>query len=195
MSLAELQRDPTAAWAISRTIALEGGLVNNPADPGGITNYGVSLRFALQEVQAHPDLIPIFDLDHDGHVGPADIRGMTRDEAVEVYYDCIWKPGPFDDIKSVLIAWKLFDVTVNTGPKRAATILQTALNQRGRRVEIDGDLGPETMAAMNSECTLDGGAGLLFAMRQAQSAFYQRLAHREPKLGVFLNGWMARASA
>lgn len=196
MPFDDVTRDPMAAWAISRTIDLEGGLVNNPRDPGGITDYGVSLRFALQEAKAHPDLIPLFDIDHDGHVGPSDIVGLTRELAAEIYYETFWRPGPYAQLNPIFVAWKVFDIAVNTGPKRAGVILQKALVDRGHHeLTEDGVIGPQTLAAVQAENDRDGGAGLLMAIRDAQADFYRDLAETEPKLEVFLKGWLRRAAA
>lgn len=196
MSLDDLSRDPTAAWAISRTIKLEGGWVDNPADPGGATNYGVSLRFALQEAQVHPDIAKLIDVDHDGHVTPADIRQMTQDQAAAIYYEAIWKPGPYARlIPPVFVAWKVFDIAVNTGPKRAGLILQDALTVRGHALIHDGVIGEATIRQVQVEVQRDGGAGLLSQLRTCQAAFYQGLAAAHPKMQVFLHGWLRRASA
>lgn len=194
MPLDDLQRDPTAAWAISRTIGLEGGLVDNPHDPGGVTDFGVSLRFALQEVGVHPDHLELFDIDHDGRVGPADIRGMTRAEAAEIYYECFWKPGPYGRMLPTFIAWKVFDIAVNTGPKRAGIILQQALCARLQNVTVDGAIGPGTLAAVARERARDGGTGLLMELRNAQGRFYQGLVAQNADFGRFLKGWLNRAA-
>jgi lysozyme family protein len=94
MTLATVRAiDPVAAWAIARTLPLEGGLVDNPHDPGGVTDHGVSLRWALAEIAAHPDEIALFDIDHDGVVDAADIRGLTPTTAADIYFTAWWKPG------------------------------------------------------------------------------------------------------
>lgn len=188
-------RDPLAAWAIPRTIGLEGGLVDNPHDPGGITDYGVSLRFALQEAQIHPDLIPLLDIDHDGQVTPADIRSLTVEEATSIYWATIWEPGPYKALVPREVAWKVFDIAVNTGPMRAGRILQQALNARHQAVVIDGDIGPATIQAVLRENVRDGGAGLLRALRTCQAEFYRGLAAQNPDLATFLKGWLRRAAA
>lgn len=191
----DLSRDPTAAWAISRTLQWEGGLVNNPADPGGITNFGVSLRFALQEAKVHPDLVSLFDVDQDSRIGPSDIRALTREGAEAIYYECFWVPGRYGLIKPLPLAWKVFDIAVNTGPKRAAILLQQALLKRHHQITVDGAIGAETLAAITAEDAIDGGAGLLMELRCQQAEFYRDLAETEPKLEVFLKGWLRRAAA
>jgi lysozyme family protein len=185
------QREPAAAWAIARTLPLEGGWVNDPADPGGATDRGVSLRFALQEIAAHPDERALFDVDHDGDVDWHDIAGLTDDAAAAVYYPCVWRRYGYGSLSATLVAWKAFDICVNTGPRRAAMVLQQALASLGHAVAVDGVLGPATFAAANARIDTQ----LLVAMRIEQAAFYRGLAAAKPEMGRFLAGWLNRAAA
>lgn len=196
MSLADIRlRDPKAAFAIARTLPLEGGLVDAEGDGGGVTNYGVSLRYALAEAKLHPDLIRMFDIDHDGHVDRKDITGLTTDEAAEIYWRCWWVPGWYANLQPDLIAWKCFDIAVNTGPNRAALLLQKALVGVGRIVAVDGAPGPRTALAVAAEADRDQGARLLSMIRNLQAHFYSGLVAKEPALRRFLDGWMRRAAA
>lgn len=196
MSLQSLAvRDPLAAWAIQRTLAFEGGFADNPRDPGGATNHGVSLRYALQSIQAEPELVRFFDVDHDGDVDRADIAGLSLSQAVDIYYRLWWQRGPYGELRPQIIAWKTFDVSVNCGPKRAAILLQKALNAAGRPVAIDAAIGPKTIAAVLAAHQSDGGGLLIACLRKAQADFYRSLIAREPKLAAFERGWMRRAAA
>lgn len=196
MTLASIeQEDPKAAYVIGRTLPLEGGFVDDPADPGGETNRGVSLRWALAEIEAHPETVRMFDIDHDGHVDRKDIVGLTQDEAADIYYTSWWRPGWYAGLVPALIAWKCFDIAVNTGPKRAALILQKALAGCGHPVAIDAVIGPATVLAVKDENANDGGAHLLHLLRLGQADFYSRLVVKQPKLRRFLDGWLARARA
>ncbi len=196
MSLAEIrQREPTAAWAIARTLNLEGGLVESPNDPGGATAYGVSLRYALEQAKVRADLRGLFDVDHDGEVDRRDIEGLTRDAAADIYFECWWTPGWYAQLTPALIAWKCFDIAVNTGPKRAARLLQSALSRLGPPLTIDGDIGPATLAAVAAQAERDQGASLIAALRSEQAAFYRALAATQPRLAGFLAGWLNRAAA
>lgn len=196
MSLADIGiRDPKAAFAIARTLPLEGGLVDNPKDPGGITDFGVSLRYALAEVKLHPDTVRFFDVDHDGHVDRKDIAGLTQDRAADIFHQCWWIPGWYANLQPDLIAWKCFDIAVNTGPNRAALLLQKALSATGSPVPIDGSIGPRSVMAVAAQAAKDKGAALLAAIRREQADFYRGLAAREPDLKLFLKGWLNRAAA
>jgi len=106
----------------------EGGLSNNSADPGGLTNFGISQRM-------YPDL---------------DIRNLTRDEAKEIYRKDYWNAN-FDAIQSSRVAQKLFDATVNMGPVKATRMLQLALGAiQAGPVVADGILGSHTIEAINA---------------------------------------------
>lgn len=78
--------------AIGTVLKNEGGYVNNPADPGGETKYGISKR-------SYPNV---------------DIKNLTEDEAKEIYKRDFWK---FDGIDSQEVATKIFDAMVNMGSR------------------------------------------------------------------------------
>lgn len=195
MTLATSAAGPLATWCIARTLPLEGGLVDSASDPGGITDCGISLRFALAEVSADPSELPLFDIDHDGHVTAADIRGLTPDLAADVYWRRIWAPGFYGKLSPAMVSWKTFDIAVNTGPKRSALILQFALRALGVAVQADGVVGAVTIAAVAAEAAKDQGGALLAAIRREQAEFYRSLVSQKPALKVFLKGWLNRAAA
>jgi len=109
--------------AIEFVLANEGGLSNDPADPGGLTNFGISQK-------QYPAL---------------DIKNLTREDAVQIYQDDYWNKFQYRDITSQRVATKLFDAAVNMGPVRAVRLLQLAVN-----VQADGVLGVQTIAAVNA---------------------------------------------
>jgi lysozyme family protein len=196
VSLADIAiRDPKAAFCIGRTLPLEGCLADNPHDPGGVTNCGVSLRWALQEIAAHPDTVRFLDLDHDGHVDRKDIVGLNADSAADIYFQFWWTPGWYTNLQPDLIAWKCFDIAVNTGPKRAAAILQKSLVDLGSPIPIDAQIGPKTVMAVAAEAAKDQGRALLRTIRTEQADFYTRLIAKQRDLKAFQKGWAARAAA
>jgi len=105
--------------AVTAVLSYEGGYVNDPNDPGGETNWGISKR-------AYPNL---------------DIRNLTRDRAIEIYRRDYWDSLGCDGFPP-LIAIALFDGAVNQGPVAAVRTLQRALG-----VSVDGVIGPQTLAA------------------------------------------------
>lgn len=150
--------------AIEYVLENEGGLADHPNDPGGLTKYGISQR-------SYPDL---------------DIANLTIEDAKEIYHRDWWE---YDEIEDVRIATKLFDTAINTGAVPAHRILQEALNDIGYRLQVDGIIGPRTLAAVN-EAAADK---LLPRMAELQEGYYHQLIERNPDLAVFENGWIRRA--
>ena len=111
---------------IAHVLAAEGGLVNNPKDPGGVTKFGISQR-------SYPAL---------------DIRALSLDEAKAIYQRDYWDKIQGEALPAGLDLL-LLDHAVNAGPARAIRLLQGLLN-----VPEDGIMGPVTLgeaAAANTE--------------------------------------------
>lgn len=176
-------RDPLFEKALEVLLSHEGGLSEHPADPGGTTKYGISLRY-LQSLG-----VGVGDLDGDGDVDAEDVRGMTREQAAAVYWR-MWENRPFRELPG-RIAVKVFDLAVNLGSKRAVRLLQRALRACGRTVIEDGVLGPQTIRAAHS-VPVDM---LLAALRSEAAGYYRMLVAARPTLRVFERGWLNRAYA
>ena len=69
---------------------MEGGFVDDPADPGGTTNYGVSLRFLKSQG------LEAGDIDGDGDIDADDIRALTPERAAGVLRRAFWDVFPLD---------------------------------------------------------------------------------------------------
>jgi lysozyme family protein len=147
----------------------EGGYVNDPADPGGETKWGISKR-------SYKDL---------------DIAGLTQEDAAQIYLRDYWQPYPYGMLVSQVVANKVFDLAVNMGYHQAHCILQRAVNDCGGRVVVDGGLGPLTMAAVNAA---DPNI-LLEQIREFARRYYYELVAKRPSSKKFLNGWIRRADA
>lgn len=154
--------------AIERTLAHEGGYVDDPNDPGGQTKFGISRR-------AYPHI---------------HISTLTREQAIDLYRRDYWIAPGFDRIDNPQISAKLFDLGVNTGTGRAVRLLQQAVN-RFRRFEeklaVDGRLGPATAEAVNNFRHPDA---LLMALRIEAGNYYFFIGN--PR---FLAGWLNRLAA
>lgn len=125
---------------------IEGGLVDDPKDPGGLTNLGISQR-------AHPELT-------------ADqIRALTRPAAAPIYLAKYWTPSRCGELPWAL-AIALFDGAVQHGPVEAVTILQRASGA----IE-DGAFGRLTMLRINSFPARD----MLARFLRERLWFYQSL--------------------
>ena len=97
-------------------VAREGGFVNDPDDPGGATNYGVTLG-TMRALRR--------DIDHDGDVDVADVRGLTRAEAVEIFIRHYFE-RPGIGLLPIELQPALFDMYVNAGAN-AVKVLQRLL--------------------------------------------------------------------
>ncbi|HDZ9236842.1 TPA: peptidoglycan-binding protein [Vibrio cholerae] len=100
----------------------DGGYVNDPADKGGETKYGISKR-------AFPDV---------------DIKSLTMDDAVKIYHDNYWKPASCDEWAGP-VALLTFDSAVQHGVKPAIKMLQECAG-----VADDGLVGKNTRAAVHA---------------------------------------------
>ncbi len=114
--------------ALAFTLKQEGGLVDNPADPGGLTNYGIALN-------AHPELTA------------DDIRSMTPERATAIYRQKYW-PDLYSQIQSQALALQLFDFGVTSGVHIAVQTFQRAEWMHGAP-PTDGIFGPATLAKAN----------------------------------------------
>lgn len=179
--------------AIPIILQHEGHLVNDPDDPGGITNFGISLRYLHSLVSQHPELLNLYDEDHQGAINTSDIRDMSQQEAVAIYKTQWWDKNNYGLINNQALATKVFDLAVNVGNITANKFLQKSVNQvSGSNVLIvDGLIGPQTINLVNK---LDPNA-LLASVRNFAKNYYQSLVIQNPVLNKFLQGWLNRVEA
>ena len=111
----------------AETLAIEGGYVNNPADPGGETMWGITKRIAQVN----------------GYMG--DMKQLSQAQASAIAKKCYWDPFQCDQLPPA-IAYQVFDVAYNGG--QAAKWLQQALG-----VTADGVIGAQTIAAARAADT------------------------------------------
>lgn len=172
--------------AIQHILKHEGGYINHPNDPGGATNYGISLRFLADQGN-------LGDFNHDGNVNIEDIKMMKKQDAINVYKQLWWEKYNYGSLLDQTIATKIFDMSVNMGASRAHKIVQAALNDVfGLNLTIDGILGPSTRSIIN-QCTDDKEQIALTAICAHQFKFYTNLIAAKPNLAVFAKGWRTRA--
>lgn len=155
---------------IDRVLGFEGGYVNDPADPGGETNFGISKR-------QYPDI---------------NIRALTRREAVEIYFRDYWTPYHLAELPPA-IGGKIFDLGVNMGTVTAIRLLQRAAGAGapGSAFRVDGQIGPMTIAAVKTSPE----EKLLEAIRILAMKRYETLIRQHPAFERFRRGWMRRATA
>jgi len=172
--------------ALGFVLTHEGGYVDHPSDPGGATNFGISLRHAANLGDLDGDGFAEFDLDLDGAVDEDDIEAMTlRDAAAE--YRRIWARYGFAAIEDAPIAAKLFDLCVVMGFRGASLVAQRALRACRQAVKEDGYMGPVTIGAVNMKAA--AGADELMAAICSEAAGYFRSLGKPG----FEPGWLNRA--
>ena len=170
--------------AVALVLELEGGPSDDPADPGGATRFGVSLRYALSVGDRDRDGWADFDVDRDGDVDAADIRALPRERAVAEYERAFWSAHRCGELPSRL-GVALFDGVVNMG-RPAARLLQEALG-----VEPDGQVGPLTLAAARRAEREARVLDVLGDYLARRAVFYAWLS-TFPRFG---RGWMRRLFA
>ena len=166
----------------------EGGFVNDPDDPGGATNLGVTLG-TLRRLGV--------DIDRDGDVDIDDLKRLTEPQAVMIFKEHYFnQPG---------IAWlpegvqaSVFDMYVNAGA-HAVKILQRVLDLFGRPVTIDGKIGNQTARAA-AQVYLIAPDHFADAYGIARRNYYYRIGDKRARSRKFARrrdggkgGWIIRA--
>ena len=152
------------ATALQYVLKHEGGFVNHPQDPGGMTNLGVT-KTVWEEWVGHP-------------VDEKAMRALTPAVVAPMYRRKYWEKINGDTLP-VGIDYACFDAAVNSGPGRAIKWLQGCVG-----VDIDGFLGPKTLAAVNAFNQAD----LISDYSKRRLSFLQDLKTFE----VFGKGWTNR---
>ncbi|NRB18500.1 MAG: peptidoglycan-binding protein [Rhodobacteraceae bacterium] len=181
---------PTVQQIAEDIVAREGGFVNDPDDPGGATNHGVTLA-TMQRLG--------LDLTRDGRIGVADVQALSRAQAVEIFVEHYFTAPQICDLPAELQP-SVFDMYVNAGGN-AVKILQRLLRDMGYDVAVDGVIGPQTAAAARAAGAVDALA-LRDAYGVARRNYYFRLADRRVASRKYARtraggkgGWIRRAEA
>ena len=169
-------------------VAREGGYVNDPDDPGGATNHGVTIH-TLRRLG--------LDMTRDGVVDTADVRRLTRAEAVDIFIDEYWRRPGIDRLPALLQP-SVFDMQVNAGAN-AIRLLQRLLRDMGHAVAVDGLIGPDTIQAAQAAAA-EAPAHLADAYGIARRDYYLALAESRPASRKYARtraggkgGWIRRA--
>lgn len=116
--------------SLAKVLVHEGGYVNDPVDPGGATNKGVTQAVYNSWRKSH------------GQESQS-VRNLSVDEIAGIYKLLYWDRIRGDDLPSG-VDYAVFDFAVNSGVNRAAKFLQAAVG-----VADDGVIGKQTLAAVN----------------------------------------------
>lgn len=156
---------------VSQSIAFEtggdksGGYTNDPKDAGGETKWGISKR-------AHPQL---------------NIKALTYSQAVDTYKTQYWN-DLYDYILSDMLAFKLFDLGILVGPKKAIKTLQSCVIESGYTIAVDGNFGVISLTAINNlkqELLYDSYIAAI-------EKYFRRIVFLKPWNKRFLTGWLRR---
>ncbi|MEQ9260683.1 MAG: holin-associated N-acetylmuramidase [Roseovarius sp.] len=171
-------------------VAREGGFVNDPDDPGGATNHGVTIH-TMRRLR--------LDLDGDGAVNVADVRKLTAAQAERIFIEHYFHRPRIGLLPPVLQP-SVFDMYVNAG-SNAVKILQRLLGQMGHAVTVDGAIGPQTAEAAQAAAAAAPGH-IADAYAIARRNYYFRLADDRPASRKYARtraggkgGWITRAEA
>ncbi len=169
-------------------VAREGGFVNDPDDPGGATNHGVTIH-TMRRLG--------LDLDGDGDVDTLDVRTLTRAQAVDIFIEHYFRRPRIGALPEALQA-SVFDMHVNAGAA-AVRILQRLLTRMGFPTDADGVIGPQTIrnahaAAASAPDLIADAYGIerrnyYYALADARPASRKYARRRDGGKG----GWILRA--
>lgn len=169
-------------------VAREGGFVNDPDDPGGATNHGVTLG-TLRRLG--------IDTTGDTRIDVADVRRLTRAQAVDIYVEHYFRRPGLGALPDCLQA-SVFDMYVNAGGN-AVKVLQRLLTDMGYPCNPDGAIGPQTIRAAQTAAEA-APHHLADAYGIARRNYYYNLADARPASRKFARrrdggkgGWITRA--
>ena len=153
------------------TFKEEGGYSDDPADPGGATNMGITLA-TYRQWSDNPNL------------GALQVEDLSERTARAIYRSLYWNPLRADALPAG-VDLSVFDMGVNAGIWGSARLLQRALGFTGE--EVDGCVGPETLGAA-AKCD---PRTLVNDLAERQAAYYRSLSD----FPTFGRGWLNRTEA
>ena len=142
----------------------EGGFVNHPKDPGGVTNHGVTKRVYDEWIGKNSTV--------------EEMRNLTHEDVAPIYKKNYWDRAKCDQLPSG-VDLSVFDWGVNSGVSRSAKALQRIVG-----VKQDGGIGPMTLQAV-SEVEAEE---IIEQMHYMRDNFYRSLDTFE----TFGKGWTRR---
>ena len=145
-------------------LAHEGGYVNHPSDPGGMTNLGVTKR--------------TYDEFHGTDIDEEGMRNLTVEDVTPIYRRNYWERCRCQDLPDG-IDWAVFDWAVNSGTGRAAKALQRAVGTLE-----DGAIGPQTLMCVGNEKPEE----IINRIAIHRDSFYRSLS----TFDTFGRGWLRR---
>lgn len=179
---------PSVEEVAAQIVAREGGYVNDPDDPGGATNYGVTIG-TMKSLG--------LDLNKDGQVDATDVRMLTRAQAQQIFVEHYFRRPRLSDLPPAVQA-SVFDMYVNAGTN-AVKILQRLVARMGFSATADGVIGPQTVAAAH-DAAAAAPDHFADAYGIARRNYYYSLADQRPASRKYARsksggkgGWITRA--
>ncbi len=169
-------------------VAREGGFVNDPDDPGGATNHGVTIH-TMRRLG--------LDITGDGRVSVEDVKRLTATKAVDIFIEYYHRRPGLGALPDALQP-SVFDMYVNAGTN-AVKVLQRLLTDMGFPADPDGAIGAQTIRAaqMAQEAAPSYFAD---AYAIARRNYYYGLGDTRPASRKYARrrdggkgGWIARA--
>ena len=159
----------------------EGGWSDDPVDPGGATNKGITLH----TFKAYgPKLLNV------QQPTVTQLKILTDDQAGRIYKSEYWDTVFADEIQFELLAHMLCDFHVNAG-HHAITVLIRVLNSLGSNHVPAGRLTRKVLDSLNDH----DPAEVYMDYKAARIAYYRSLALEHPVLRKYLRGWIARVNS
>ncbi len=152
--------------ALAHVLKHEGGYSNHPADPGGMTNLGVTQRAWSEWIGRE--------------ASEKEMRALTPATVAAFYRRKYWDKVQADYLPDG-VDYAVFDFAVNSGPGRAAKFLQEIVGAKP-----DGAIGPQTLVAVAAKDAKE----LVAAYNAKRQAFLEAL----PTFATFGKGWSTRVS-
>lgn len=159
-----------AEEVITEILEREKGFVDHPADRGGPTKYGITLR-TLSEWRNAP-------------VSAADVALLSESEARAIYRSRY--VAPFLMLQDPALLGLIADIAVNHGTLRATKWLQEAIG-----ADVDGIIGPQTLRLLQT-CDRDE---LYRRLLRRRIVFYGEIISHDHSQAVFALGWLRRAAS
>ncbi len=171
----------TAQW--------EGGLSDHPADRGGLTAYGASVKFVKGIANTQPGRDFLHQIGVRLPVTTESICQIVADQAAAMFKREFWSSLRLDDLP-LRPAICLYDMAVNSGPSASVRTAQRGYNRcvlHGVKLAEDGILGPLTRKALSQDTD-----AIINAMLDMRVAFVEAIARNDESQRAFLEGWLNR---
>ncbi len=164
---------------VKKVLKMEGGYVNDRDDPGGETNFGITIATARRG----------------GYM--SDMKDMVREDAEAIYYNLYWTPLRLNDVEDEDLCLELFDTGVNMGLRRPVEWLQEDLNALNNQEKLwqdileDGKIGPKTVGTLNGALRIKNMKDRLLKLLNAdQTVKYKNITRKRETSEKFIGGWL-----